>query len=105
MNKNCMLTISTGFAAFLLLAACSSAESEFADAMRENSNVPGEVADCVAEIADKELSEAAREFLIASMRNDNQKAAEIRGDLSMAELTEAGLFMVSATTRCGAPIE
>ena len=105
MIDNTMQNKLAGVCALVLLAACSGQESEFADALRDNTNMPPGIADCIAELAEEELSEDARSFLVASMQEDDARVAEMRGTLPMSEMASAGMFMVSASTRCGAPIE
>ena len=94
-----------GGLAMLSLGACSGSESDFADVLQENSNIPADVAECMAELAEEELSDDARAFLMASMQSDDDKVSEMRSELSMSELAAAGAFMVSSATRCGANLE
>lgn len=105
MNKPMPYFLLAGALPMLLLGACSGSEPDFAEVLQENANMPAEVAECIAELADDELSDDARAFLVASMQSDDDEVTELRGELSITELAAAGTFMVSAATRCGANLE
>jgi hypothetical protein len=52
----------------------------------------------MAERAEEELSEDARDFLLASLEGDEAKIAEARAGLGVAEAMEAGLFMTEVAS-------
>ena len=88
-----------------LLSACAGEDgNDLNQALAANTNMPAEAIDCISNLADEELSEEAIELLVASAQDDEARMAEIRAELSFTELTAAGMFMVSASTRCGAPL-
>ncbi len=103
MTQNQMIILS--LAVSLSLSGCSGGGSsnDFAAALKENTNMPDDVANCFAELAEEELSDDARAFLIAGMSQDETATTALREKLSFVELTQAGLFMASAGGRCGIP--
>ncbi len=90
-----------------LLLACddkpeqSSAEA-LAAALRANTNTPEPAISCISNLAAAELSDRAINLLIASMQNREEAVQALRETMPIAELTQAGMFMVSAGGRCGA---
>lgn len=94
-----------------LLAACTSDPSEtvasaapdadaFADACQQAANWDRAMCECAADLADAELSDRARRFVAATLRDDAAEAERLRSALSFEEATQAGLFMVRAGREC-----
>ena len=93
-------------AASLILAA--SAMPAFADAddletlrteCAAQLNLPSAVCDCIADKAG-ELSESQQAFLAATVSQDFAAAGEVRTQMSIAEVTEAGMFMAGSPQGC-----
>jgi hypothetical protein len=63
-------------------------------------NMSASICSCVAKKAGDELSEDARAFLVASMDKQDDRAAELRGKLTLEELTRAGMFFANAPASC-----
>ena len=93
--------------AFWLLAACgpNAQTSAFIDACTASSNMAEEICECAATMAQEELSENGVAFLIASMQGDSDVAQQLVGEMTIAESTAAGLFMVTAPAKCAAEEE
>ena len=90
-----------------LLNACSEggASADLHDALSTNTNLPSKAVDCMATLAEKELSSEGMALLAASLQKDEAQMAALRAEMSFAELTAAGMFMVGAAGRCGAELE
>jgi hypothetical protein len=85
--------------AAVLGAACpggggGSFESRFVDACSNSVNWSQAMCACMAKKAEKELSGAGREFLLASLAGDEAKTEALRGRLSVQEALEVGTFML-----------
>jgi hypothetical protein len=55
--------------------------------------------DCIAEKAGA-LGDAQQAFLAATLEDNEAEAARLRGNLTIAELTEAGMFFAQAPAAC-----
>lgn len=64
------------------------------------SNLDQPICQCAAELAEKELTPKAFQFLVATMQQDQERMEELRSELEIQEATQAGMFMVSAPARC-----
>lgn len=91
----------------LLLAACTSSGSpssdDFIAACLDATNWERPVCTCAEEQASETLSERTYAFVVATLREDPDEIARLRADLTFAEATEAGFFMVNAATACATP--
>lgn len=80
---------------------------DFVDACTANANMPDGVCECMAELAEEEISPDAQELLLAILQGDEDTAAELRSEIPIAEAMQAGMFMTEAG-RCaqelGAPV-
>ncbi len=86
------------------IPACSgsSNNSALVNACVETSNLDKSICDCVAKKASEELSENAYAFLVASLTQDTAIATELRGEMDMTEVMQAGMFMTHAPAKCAA---
>jgi hypothetical protein len=89
----------------VVLAACggnggSADVTTLTDACTSTTNLPPRVCECVANKAKDELSDDAFAFLVASMNEDEDAAAELRSKLEISEAMTAGMFMVNAPAAC-----
>ncbi|WP_421792532.1 hypothetical protein [Hyphobacterium sp.] len=73
---------------------------DFAAACLNATNSSPTMCACLAEKAEEDLSEGGREFLIASMNEDNDRVLALRGELGIQEMSVAGMFLVTASTQC-----
>ena len=91
----------------LLVMSCGNdvKSGGFATALREQTDMPAVVARCVGELAESELSADAQAFLLAGMREDQAAVQALRARMEISEMTQAGMFMISAASRCGADLE
>ena len=76
--------------------------SELASICRTSSDMPGEICDCIADRAGETLSPEQIDFVIAAINEDEAATARLRGQMDFAEMTEAGMFMVSGPQVCAA---
>lgn len=77
-----------------------SAADDFAAACLNATNNSPSMCSCLAEKADEDLTGDARDFLVASMNEDNDRVLAMRGQLSVEEMSVAGMFLVTASTEC-----
>lgn len=96
----------TTVAVGLILAA--SATSAFADAgaletlgveCAAQLNLPAPACACIVAKA-AELNDNQQAFLAASVTKDEATAATLRGEMTINELTEAGMFMATSPQAC-----
>ncbi len=92
-------------ATVLVVTACPGASGdadiqEFIEACLASSNLPPPICECSARKAREELSPEAFAFLVATLRGDDRRTEELRGQLDIAEAMEAGTFMVRVPAEC-----
>jgi len=97
-----MTTRSLFFLAFpFFLAACSeSAEDKLTEACVSGTNIDRAICECCSVKANESLSPLAVEFLTATLNKDDAKTDELRGQLTLQDLMEAGMFMVGTPAEC-----
>ncbi len=78
----------------------SDAADRLLEACMASTNIDRSMCECVANRAEEDLSGDALEFVIASLNEDEDRAEELRGELDMTELAQAGLFMTQAPAQC-----
>jgi len=97
---------SAGLAGSLILAA--STVPVFADAAALETvrtecgtqlNLPAAACDCIATRAG-ELSDEQQAFLAATVTKDEAATSSLRGQMTIEELTQVGMFMTSAPQNC-----
>ena len=76
-----------------------SLESAFYDECMDSSNMGEELCQCLAE-GTSDIPERSAELLVAGMKGDDERAEELRDEMSFSELTTAGMYMVSQTQNC-----
>ena len=72
----------------------------FVQACLSSYNWEKPLCECVAEKADERLTPNGFAFLVATMKKDDAKTAELRDQLDMNEKLEAGMFMVNTPQEC-----
>lgn len=84
-------------AALALFAGCSrsggSSTDDFVEACLSSTNWDRSACACMARRAETELSDEARDFVVASLGSDEAKTARLRSELGITEAMEAGMFM------------
>ena len=89
--------------ALLVLAGCGSGgfRGEFVEACNESGEGSEEFCECMADAADENLNNEQKEYVLAGMRGDEARAAELQEDMGVEGAEEMGAFMASAFA-CGA---
>lgn len=119
--KNTMLTNRFFAAAFIVATlcqttACAQKEADsspadsahvadvqaFTDACLETSNMSEQICRCAADKAKEDLSETGFNFLLATLQEDQARTEQLRGELSMQEAMQAGMFLTKVPAKCGA---
>ena len=80
--------------------ASSSEGRDLASACEAELNVPEGICTCIGETAAAELSSKQIEFLLAAVNDDEARTEQLRQQLSIADATEAGMFLVNAPADC-----
>ncbi|HET6362488.1 MAG TPA: hypothetical protein VFH11_10570, partial [Gemmatimonadota bacterium] len=89
--------------ALLVLVGCGSGgfRGEFVQACNESGEGSEEFCECMADSADENLNDEQKEYVLAGMRGDEARAAELQEGMEMEGAEEMGAFMASAFA-CGA---
>jgi hypothetical protein len=89
--------------ALLVLAGCGGGgfHGEFVEACNESGEGSEEFCSCMADAADENLNDEQKEYVLAGMRGDDARAAELQEEMGMEGAEEVGAFMASAFA-CGA---
>ena len=89
---------------FIFVANCSSGSSskvsDFVEACLSSSNLDRPICECTAKKAKHALSSKGFEFLIAVLNKNDPKTAELRPEMEIAEIAEAGMFMTRGPAEC-----
>jgi len=90
-----------------LLAGCGQSggvsgrdQNRFVQACLEQTNMERPLCECIANLAADELTPGGFAMLLASIEENDARSAQLRSQLTMEELTQSGMFMVSAPGRC-----
>jgi hypothetical protein len=75
--------------------------SQFADACTKGVNWDRSMCECMARRAESELSSTGREFLLATLGEDDTRTDKLRRELSVAEAFQVGVFMTQAGACAG----
>lgn len=92
----------------VVLAACGGGggsaglEARIAAACDASSNMGAALCDCVGDEAGRDLAPKAQELLAAMLEQDDDRAEQLRGEVSVEEAMSAGTFMVRAPAACAA---
>lgn len=90
--------------ALLVLAGCGGSggfRGEFVEACNESGEGSEEFCECMADAADENLNDEQKEYVLAGMRGEDARAAELQEEMGMEGAEEVGAFMASAFA-CGA---
>ena len=95
-------------AAALVLAGCGdgggstsgSERNRMVEACLSATNNERPMCECVADLARDELTPASFDMLLATLEEDEARAMRLRGQLSLEETMQSGMFMVNAFGRC-----
>jgi len=77
-------------------------DNDFTAACLTASNMPEAMCTCMSEKATANLTENGRDFLIATLNEDTDRVIALRGQMSLTEMSQSGMFMVNASTECAA---
>lgn len=87
-------------------AACTGSASgnpeRLAEICRATTNMGDAICTCVGDRARTQLSSKGLAFLVASMNKQEEAAERLKQELTMQELTTAGMFFVTAPAACAA---
>ncbi|HEY7472983.1 MAG TPA: hypothetical protein VIE68_11610 [Gemmatimonadota bacterium] len=90
--------------ALLVLVGCGGAggfKGEFVAACKESGEGSDEFCDCMADKADQNLNDEQKEYVLAGIRGDDARAAELQEEIGMENMEAVGAFMAGAF-ECGA---
>ena len=73
---------------------------DFGDACVNSSNWNRAMCECAAHKAQEELSDVARDFVLATQREDIGEIERLRPNLSVEEAAQTAMFMVHAGAEC-----
>jgi hypothetical protein len=81
--------------------ASSSADAErLAEICRTTTNMGNAICECVGERARTELTSRSLAFLVASMDKREEAAEMLKKELTLQEVTSAGMFFATAPAAC-----
>ena len=98
------MTVSRLASALLVLAACGGGggfKGEFTAACNESGESSEEFCECMADKADENLNDEQKEYVLAGIRGDEARAAELQEEMGMENMEQVGAFMAGAF-ECGA---
>jgi len=75
-------------------------EAAFVAACLSSSNMNQSLCECTAQKAKQELSPKGFDFLVATLRRDDQATAKLRTEMTVQEMTQAGMFMTRGPAQC-----
>lgn len=90
--------------ALLVLIGCGEAagfHGEFVQSCNESGEGSEEFCECMADAADENLNDEQKAYVLAGMRGDEARAAEMQEEMGMEGMEEVGAFMAGAF-QCGA---
>ena len=99
------MTSSRILVALLVLVGCGAGgggfRGEFVEACNESGEGSEEFCECMADAADENLNDEQKEFVLAGVRGDEARAAELEAELGIEGSEQVGAFMAGAF-ECGA---
>lgn len=92
------MTSSRLVVALLVLAGCGSGgfRGEFVQACNESGEGSEEFCECMGEKADENLTDEQKEYVLAGVRGDDARAAELQEEMGMENVAQVGAFMAGA---------
>ena len=78
--------------------AAGNFQEEFTDACAQSGDLERPVCECLATKAEDELSDTEQQFLLAALREDEARTAELRVELGIEGAMRAGMFMTNVAT-------
>ena len=89
--------------ALLVLAGCGGGgfKGEFVAACNESGEGSEEFCECMADRADENLNDEQKEYVLAGIRGDEARAAQLQEEMGMENMEQIGAFMAGAF-ECGA---
>lgn len=98
------MTSSKIIAALLVFAGCGGSggfHGEFVEACNTSADASEEFCDCMADKADESLNDDQKEYVLAGIRGDEARLAELQGEMGVENAQQTGAFMAGAF-ECGA---
>ena len=93
------MTSSRILVALLVLAGCGAGggfKGEFVQACNESGEGSEEFCECMADAADENLNDEQKEYVLAGIRGEDARAAEMEQEMGMEGMEEVGAFMAGA---------
>lgn len=93
------MTSSRFLVALLVLAGCGAGggfKGEFVEACNESGEGSEEFCECMAEAADENLNDEQKEYVLAGVRGEEARAAEMEQEMGMEGMEAVGAFMAGA---------
>lgn len=93
------MTSSRILVALLVLAGCGAGggfKGEFVQACNESGEGSEEFCECMADAADENLNAEQKEYVLAGIRGEDARAAEMEQEMGMEGMEEVGAFMAGA---------
>ena len=93
------MTSSRFLVALLVLAGCGAGggfKGEFVQACNESGEGSEEFCECMADAADENLNDEQKEYVLAGVRGEEARAAEMEQEMGMEGMEEVGAFMAGA---------
>ena len=81
-------------------APAAKPDTAFVEACMAQTNMGQSICTCTARKARAELSESGYLFLLATLTEDDEAAAEHRSKMELQETIQAGMFLVNAPREC-----
>jgi hypothetical protein len=93
------VTSSRILVALLVLAGCGAGggfKGEFVQACNESGEGSEEFCECMADAADENLNDEQKEYVLAGVRGEEARAAEMEQEMGTEGMEEVGAFMAGA---------
>ena len=93
------MTSSRILVALLVLAGCGAGggfKGEFVQACNESGEGSEEFCECMADAADENLNDEQKEYVLAGVRGEEARAAEMEQEMGTEGMEEVGAFMAGA---------
>jgi hypothetical protein len=82
------------------IGGCNLQGRRFVAACMESTDLSKTACECAERQAREDLSPKAIDFMIATMEKRDERARELREELTLGDMARAGTWMVTAGARC-----
>ena len=100
MKRTDIFSVIAGVAALAGCGEGGGSVAEFVDVCVEPGGMQRKMCECIGDLAGQELSPEGIAFLISSMGSEEGRAQAFNSQLDTKAAMKAGMFMVTAPTRC-----